>query len=316
MNPGLLRTFATRWHAAGRVKRVLLSGGALLLSVMLAVTALGAAWLGGYKVPFASGATYLRVQKLVPAAVAFRAGGPTDPFFVLLVGNDDRPNVGGARGDALHLVGVNPKLHKATMLDIPRDTCWDGDKINAANATGGAPKQAAAVSGLVGVPVTYAVDVNFDKFVALVDGVGGVTMNVPTAMHDSYSGANFEPGTQHMTGDQALRFSRDRHDFPQSDIIRTNNQGLLILAGIAQLQHDAGTAAGQFHLLTLLYQHAELANLSLTDLFRLGRVMYGIPTDQIRNVTVPTAGGNCLSLAGSAAGLFADFRDDAVLESN
>jgi LCP family protein required for cell wall assembly len=311
-----VRTFARRWRAAGRAKRALISGAALLLSVVLGVSALGAAWLGGYKVPFASGATYVRVQKLAPAAAAFSSGGPTGPFFVLLVGNDDRPGVGGARGDALHLVGVNPDLHKATMLDIPRDTCWNGDKINAANAQGGAPKQAEAVGGLIGVPVTYAVDVNFDKFIALVDGVGGLTMNVPTVMHDSYSGAYFQPGVQHLTGDLALRFSRDRHDFPQSDIIRTGNQGLLILAAIAQLQTEAKSAAGQFHLITLLYQHAELDNLSVTDLFRLGRVMYRIPVSGIRSVTIPTSGGNCLSLAGSAAGLFADFRDDAVLENN
>ena len=98
------------------------------------------------------------------------------------------------------------------MLNIPRDTCWDGDKINAANAQGGGPAQAAAVGGLVGVPVSYVVDVNFDKFTALVDGVGGVTVNVPTEMHDTYSGAYFHPGVQHMNGKQALAFSRDRHD--------------------------------------------------------------------------------------------------------
>ena len=56
-------------------------------------------------------------------------------------------------------------------------------------------------------------------------------------MHDTYSGAYFQPGPQHLNGSAALAFSRDRHDFPQSDIIRTDNQGLLILAAIAQLQH-------------------------------------------------------------------------------
>src|SRR4029077_17215929 len=97
------------------------------------------------------------VREFVGGGSPFQSGGPTDPFFILLVGNDDRPGVGGARGDALHVVGVNPKLHKATMLDIPRDACWAGDKINTANATGGAPAQAEAVGGLVGVHVSYAV---------------------------------------------------------------------------------------------------------------------------------------------------------------
>ena len=134
---------STRWRAAGRVRRVLFVGAALVVSFVLAVSALSAAWLAGYKVPLASGATYLRVQKLAHAGDAERSGGPNKPFFVLLVGNDSRPGVGGARGDALHLVGVNPQLHQATILDIPRDTCWAGDKINAANAAGGGPAQAA-----------------------------------------------------------------------------------------------------------------------------------------------------------------------------
>jgi polyisoprenyl-teichoic acid--peptidoglycan teichoic acid transferase len=302
--------------AKQRLKRALLTSAAVVVVVGLGITTLGAAWLAGYKVPVASGATYLRVEKLASSGRADAATGPTSPFFILLIGNDDRPGVGGARGDALHLVGVNPKLHKATMLDIPRDTCWAGDKINAANATGGASGQAEAVGGLIGVPVSYAVDVNFDGFVSMVDGVGGFQLNVPTEMHDSYSGAYFQPGVQHMTGDEALRFSRDRHDFPQSDIVRTNNQGLLILAGIAQMQKDAQSASGQFKLIKLLYQHAQLDNLGVTDLFRLGRVMYDIPVDAIRNLTIPIGGGNCLSLTSDAPGLFADFADDAVLQSH
>jgi anionic cell wall polymer biosynthesis LytR-Cps2A-Psr (LCP) family protein len=149
-----------------------------------------------------------------------------------------------------------------------------------------------------------------------VDAVGGFPLYVPFQMHDSYSGAYFNPGVHQMTGDLALRFSRDRHDFPQSDIIRTNNQGLLILAGIEQMQKTAQSAAGEFHLITLLYQHAQLQNLGVTDLFRLGRVIQDIPIKNIRNVTIPIGNGNCLSLGSDAQSFFADFRDDAILESH
>ena len=308
------RTARKKLTTRQRVKRVLLGSAALVTVVTLGVAALGAAWLAGYKVPLATGATYMRVVKLGNTSEADAATGPTSPFFILLIGNDSRPGVGGSRGDALHLVGVNPKRHKATMLDIPRDTCWNGDKINAANATGGAPAQAESVGGLVGVHVSYAVDVDFDGFTRLVDAVGGFTLNVPFVMHDADSGAFFSPGVQHMTGDAALRFSRDRHDFPQSDIIRTNNQGLVILAGIKQMQKSAQTAAGQFHLITLLYQHAQLMNLGVTDLYRLGRLIQDVKVSNIRNVTIPIGGGNCLSLGGDAPGFFADFRDDGILE--
>jgi polyisoprenyl-teichoic acid--peptidoglycan teichoic acid transferase len=310
----LRRRTRTKRTMKQRVKRAVLACTAFVVVIVVGVAALGAAWLHGYKVPLASGATYMRIQKLGNTTRADAATGPTSPFFILLIGNDSRPGVGGSRGDALHLVGVNPKRHKATMLDIPRDTCWNGDKINAANATGGAPAQAEAVGGLVGVHVSYAVDVDFDGFTSMIDAVGGFTMNVPFAMHDTDSGAFFSPGVQHMTGDLALRFSRDRHDFPQSDIIRTNNQGLVILAGIAQMQKSAATAAGEFHLITLLYQHAQLMNLGVTDLYRLGRLVEDIPVNQVRNVTIPIGGGNCLSLGGDAPGFFADFRDDAILE--
>jgi LCP family protein required for cell wall assembly len=302
--------------AKQRVKRALLASGAAVVICTLGITSLGVAWLAGYKVPLATGATYIRVEKLSNSGEADAAAGPTTPFYIALIGNDDRPGVGGARGDALHLVGINPKLHKATMLDVPRDTCWAGDKINVANATGGAPAQAEALGGLIGVPVSYAVDVNFDGFISLVDGVGGFEMNIPFEMSDPYSGAYFQPGVQHMTGDEALRFSRDRHDFPQSDIVRTENQGMLILAGIAQMQKSAQTAGGQFKLIKLLYQHAQLANLGVTDLYRLGRLMYDIPVNNIRNLTIPVTNGSCLGLSGDAPGLFADFADDAVLQSH
>ena len=69
------------------------------------------------------------------------------------------------------------------MLDIPRDTCWNGDKINVGN-TQGPRAQANDVGGLVGVLISYVVDVDFAGFTALVDGVGGVNVNVPTQMHD------------------------------------------------------------------------------------------------------------------------------------
>jgi LCP family protein required for cell wall assembly len=300
-----------------RVKRALLTTAALMVVMVLGVTTLGAAWLAGYKVPLASGATYIRVEKLANGqSDAAAAAGPTSPFFIALIGNDERPGVDGARGDALHLVGINPKLHKATMLDIPRDTCWGGDRINTANSNGGAAAQARALGELVGVPVSYAVGVNFDGFIRLVDGVGGFEMNVPTEMSDPYSGAYFAPGVQHMTGDDALRFSRNRHDFPQSDIVRTANQGLLIIAGIAEMQKDAQTAGGQFKLIKLLYQHGQLSNLGVTDLFRLGRLMYDIPVKDIRNLSIPVGGGSCLELTGDAPGLFADFADDGVLQSH
>jgi LCP family protein required for cell wall assembly len=299
-----------------KTKRVLLALAGATTAFVLGCMAIFAAWLAGIHVPIASGATYLRVEKLAPLASADREGGGlTSPFFILMVGNDSRPGVGGARGDALHVLGVNPAKHQATMIDIPRDTCWNGSKINVGNTHGGRA-QANDVAGLVGVPISYVVDVDFAGFLGLVDGVGGVDVHVPTVMHDPYSGAYFNPGLHHMTGNEALAFSRDRHDFPSSDIIRTHNQGLLILEAMRQFRSKWQHAPGEFRLVALLGRHAQLDGIGIKDLYRLSRLAFSLNPDQIQNITIPyTGGAGCLGLGASAGGLFADFRDDGVVES-
>ena len=46
-----------------------------------------------------------------------------------------------------------------------------------------------------------------------------------------------------------------------------------------------------------------------------GGIAFSIDPGQIKNVTIPVGGGSCLGLGGGAGGLFADFRDDGVLET-
>jgi len=214
----------------------------------------------------------------------------------------------------LHVLGVNPAKHQASMIDIPRDTCWAGDKINAGN-THGPRSQANAVGGLLGIQISYVVDVDFAGFTNLVDSVGGVDVNVPTQMHDRFSGAYFSPGKNHMNGTQALAFSRDRHDFPSSDIVRTHNQGILILDAMRQLRTKMQNAPGEFKLLALLGRHSQLDGIGIKDLYHLGRMAFSLNPDQIQNITMPYSGGGCLGLGAGAQGLFADFRDDAVVEA-
>ncbi|HEY3831193.1 MAG TPA: LCP family protein [Acidimicrobiia bacterium] len=297
----------------------MLRGVAALVTIMLALTGLAASWLAGVHIPFVEGKTYIAVQKL-HAAFTPRPDGSNGPLFIMFIGSDLRPGVGGARGDALHLMGINPTLHQATILDIPRDTCADvpgsgHTKINAANEGGNAAQQTQAVASLVGVPVSYAVEVDFAGFMALVDGVGGVDVNIPYPMHDSYSNADFDPGPRHLNGVLALAFARDRHSFPTSDIQRTWDQGYLMIAAIQKLEKSYSTIAGRFQLAALMMQHAQLSGMDLQDLVKLGQVADDIAPNGIKTVTMPSTGGNCLTPTASARALFADFRDDGVLES-
>jgi LCP family protein required for cell wall assembly len=282
-------------------------------ALTLAIGGLSAAWLAGVQLPFASGTTYMKIHKL---AVADNANAPNGTTFILLIGSDLRPGVGGSRGDALHVVGINPSQNAATMIDIPRDTCFNGDKINAQN-THGPRSSANAVSQLLGgVPISYAIQVDFAGFTNIIDGIGGINVNVPMAMDDNYSGAVFSPGPQHLNGGQALAFSRDRHDFPTSDLQRTQNQGTLLLGALGTMQQAANSAGGEFKLLALFGRHAQLDGVGLKDLYRLGRDAHRLDPAKVRNVLWPTAGGSCLAASSAGPALAADFRDDAVLQSH
>jgi hypothetical protein len=173
-----------------------------------------------------------------------------------------------------------------------------------------------ALGELVGVPVSYVVSVDFAGFEGIVDGVGGVQIDVPVPMDDEDSGAVFAPGPQRLTGRQALAYSRNRHDFTNGDISRSGNQGHLILSALGQLQTEARGAFGEFKVAALLARHAQLDGLGLTDVYRLGRVAQALNPAAVRNVTIPVGGGDCLPLIGDARGLFADFSDDATLQAH
>ena len=109
------------------------------LCALLALVLVVALFLTTGRLPFATGATWFTVTKVGEAHFSDE---PTEPFFFLAVGNDGRTGDKVTRGDALHLIGVNPAAHSATILDIPRDTGaaipgHGTDKINAAMAYGG-----------------------------------------------------------------------------------------------------------------------------------------------------------------------------------
>ncbi len=116
------------------IRRIVIGLTATMLLAVLALGGVTAAWFAGWRLPLASGTTYMQIQKV---ATADQAGSPSGTFFIALIGTDFRPGVGGHRPDALHLVGVNPTTNTATMLNVPRDTCWRGGKINRATAQDG-----------------------------------------------------------------------------------------------------------------------------------------------------------------------------------
>ncbi|HJV08698.1 MAG TPA: LCP family protein [Acidimicrobiales bacterium] len=248
---------------------------------------------------------------------------PGKPVFILVMGQDARPGQTQSRGDALHVVGINPALGKATILNIPRDT-WVNvpgrgmDKINAANYYGGPLLQARTVSALVGVDIPFVLTTGFDGLADMVDELGGINVDVPVAMNDVNSGAVFPRGTVRMDGGAALAFARNRN-LAGGDFTRSQDQGILMLAGLDKLRDSAPTATNTLKWMAVLARHVRFDGIGLGDLYRLGRLALSIDSDQVRNITMPGTTGSeanqsVVFVGSSAPALFADFRDDAVLQ--
>ncbi|MGQ0521275.1 MAG: LCP family protein [Actinomycetota bacterium] len=252
---------------------------------------------------------------------------PGQPVYFLALGLDggDRPGVEGDRSDAIHLIGVNPAAGAGTMLNIPRDAYVEipghgQGKINDAYYYGGAGLAAETVERLTGVDVAFVLATRFAPFEAMVNELGGVDVDVPIAMKDSFSGADFPQGRVHMDGRAALAFSRNRH-VPGGDLRRSEHQGLLILSALTKLRAENAGPTGVARYMAVLGRHVGIVGTTPTELYRLGRLGLGIDPARVRSVTMPsrigTAGRLSVVLVGpEAPALFADIRDDAVLQSH
>jgi LCP family protein required for cell wall assembly len=292
----------------------------LALDILLAVVAVVSALFW----PSASEAQATFTIHKVDAA-AWSPQRRNEPFFMLLIGNDARAGLEGIRGDALHLVGVNPAAGSATILNIPRDTWanipgFGSAKINDGYRLGGLQTQVQAVAGLTGVNFAFVVTTNFDGFQAMIEEMGGLHVDVPYDMFDRNSGADFQAGRRHMLGPGALSYARNRH-IPGGDIARTEHQGQLLVGGLERAREVVRSPFETMRMLSIISRHTHYEGVDLRDMYTLVSLGVSIDPANVRNVTMPASVGQVgpASVVFAAPGsqeLFADFRDDALLQTH
>lgn len=161
---------------------------------------------------------------------------------VLVLGIDERQTEEGPfRSDTMILSAFNPNQREVALLSIPRDLWltvpgFGENRVNTAHYFGGPPLAKETVAGNFGVPLHYYVKLNFDGFVALIDAMDGVTIEVPEALHDEnyptpdygVTTIDIPAGTQEMDGALALIYARSRYS--TSDFDRSRRQQALIAA--------------------------------------------------------------------------------------
>lgn len=157
-----------------------------------------------------------------------------EPFYMALIGADDREGVGGARSDTCILTRVDAENGTITMLSIPRDTAitlegYGTQKFNAAYAYEGTSGTIEAAGALCGVGVSHYAEVHFQDLVSLIDKMGGVEVDVPIEIDDKEAGGHIDAGKQTLNGKQALIFARSR-SYANGDFQRTTSQRILVEA--------------------------------------------------------------------------------------
>jgi LCP family protein required for cell wall assembly len=249
---------------------------------------------------------------------------PDGLVFILVAGSDARPreDMFRTRADSIHLLAINPDTGEGTILGLPRDSWVEipghgRDKINNALARGGPNLLAATVRRLTGLPVDYYVITGFPGLTRMVDDLGGVDVIVERRMNDRVSGARFERGWHRMNGAEALAFSRNRNDVANGDFSRSENQGLLLLAGLAKMRAEVADDAGVARWIGVLLNYVRL-DIPRDRLPNLGALARRLDPARLRNVVAPGRIGSAgaqsvVYLTKDAARLFDDLRADAVI---
>jgi polyisoprenyl-teichoic acid--peptidoglycan teichoic acid transferase len=246
------------------------------------------------------------------------------PLFILSLGSDARPGqtIQGQRSDSIHVIGVNLQTNRATILGFPRDSYvpipgHGTSKINSAMVYGGPDLTVRTIEQLTGIHVDFWMLTSFPGLVNMVNGIGGLTVDVPQPMHDSYSHANFQPGPTRMNGKQALAFARDRHDVPGGDLGRSRDQGILLISALSKLRDSfEANPATAFTWLRAGWNEMR-TDLSVSTMLQLALTATRIPATNVNNLVVPAVGGSVggksvVFLLPSAHAIYADMRTDGV----
>jgi polyisoprenyl-teichoic acid--peptidoglycan teichoic acid transferase len=232
---------------------------------------------------------------------------PLDPHVisVLAVGSDARPgqDMTHTRGDALQLVTINTQTHAASIIGVPRDSWVDipghgHDKINAALYYGGPRLLGQTVGNLIGVHPKYVFVTRFPYFIAMVKSLGGLEVRNPYPFSDDpLKPQGFKAGLIHLSGYDAMAYSRIRHTLPRGDFDRSAHQEIVLKAIQSKVHANAGRPGfiergvleGMGHMYT---------NLPPGELFRLAQVMAQVDPHKVRSCVVQ--GGIGVSSGGAS----------------
>ena len=206
------------------------------------------------------GDTFARIFQSASSQESLVADGPVpgdgERINVLLVGVDKLPDRTASLTDTMIVASLDPVGKTVSMVSLPRDMVnvplGNGDvygpKLNSLLSfaernpktfpKGGMRTLEDAVGTLLGIPIHYYARIDFIGFIAMVDAVGGVDIDVKRTLrakhYDGYgltdTGFRLTKGIHHLTGAEALAYARIRKGAGETDFTRAGRQQEVIVA--------------------------------------------------------------------------------------
>ncbi|WP_084327950.1 LCP family protein [Intrasporangium oryzae] len=244
----------------------------------------------------------------------------------LIIGNDAGPGREGARSDVMVIVHIPDDHSQVTLIHFPRDL-WvpipghGTAKLNASYAWGGAPLLVQTMQNMLGIQIDHVAMLGFEGFKRMTDAVGGVDVEVEEASQGD--GKVFTQGIQHMDGETALVFVRQRKMLSEGDISRGRRQ-LAFIKALMLKTLSKDTLTDPLRLRDFV--DAATGNLTVDQKLDVGTMrseafaMRGLRGDDIRFITAPFAGfgtsadGQSIDIVDNArmAALGEAIRDDTL----
>ena len=166
------------------------------------------------------------------------------PFNIYVAGGDAYGSIDNVTNtDVNMIVTVDPINKKILLTSIPRDYYVNlpsfgeeaYDKLTHAGYYG-IEESIKAVEKLLDIDINYYVKVNFSTIEGIVDAIDGIDVYSDFSFKENaFRKYYFKEGYNHLNGNQALAFARERKSFMDGDVQRVKNQQKVIEAIIKKV---------------------------------------------------------------------------------
>ena len=207
-------------------------------------------------------------------------------FIVYLIGVD----ASNTLNDVNILIVVNPDTHKILLVHVPRDyyvqidgTTGLKEKLTHAGFYD-MSQQINTMSSIFNLEMNAYVRVGFKAVTTIVDDIGGIDVYSDTAFNTQYGWIN--KGNNHLNGNKALAFSRQRKIYAGGDRHRGQNQEAVLTAVIKKISTNKNLLLKYDDLLNDLSPYL-ITNINLEDAqAMIKKQINDMPTWSVESISV------------------------------